>query len=228
MKIDIKKTTIISIIVLLILILRFSAIGDLINLERITESREQIKLWVDDTGFIAIVTYIVVYIISVALSIPGAAILTITGGFLFGPYLAALYINVGATTGAIINFLVARYLVGKSFQEKYKLQLEKFNRELDSNGANYLLSLRLIPVFPFFLINILAGLTNVNLKTFFWTTALGIIPGSFIYAYLGFAGGTIGESDSFITNEILLALALLGLLALLPVVVKKIRSRKNV
>lgn len=228
MKIGLKKTVIISMLVILILILRFSTIGDLIDLQRVTESRTQIKLWVNETGFIAILTYILIYILTVALSIPGAAILTMTGGFLFGPYLAALYINLGATTGAIINFLVARYLIGKSFQQKYRSQLAKFNRELDCNGVNYLLSLRLIPVFPFFLINILAGLTNINFKTFIWTTAIGIIPVSFIYAYLGFAGGTMGESDSLLTNEILLALTLLGVLALLPVVVKKVRSRRNV
>lgn len=228
MKIDVKKTVIISLILLLIVILRFTAISELINLDRITESREQIKLWVEDSRFIALITYIVVYILVVALSIPGASILTITGGFLFGPYWATLYINIGATTGAMIIFLVARYLIGSSFQQKYKTQLEKFNRELESNGANYLLSLRLIPVFPFFLINILAGLTTVKFKTFLWTTALGIIPGSFIYAYLGFAGGTIGESESIITNEILLALVLLGVLALLPVVIRKIRSKRDV
>lgn len=228
MKVNIKKIVIISVIVILILILRFTEVGTVINLEKLTENRDEIKLWVEKSMLLSIGIYIMAYIIIVSLSIPGASILTITGGFLFGPYWAVLFINIGATMGSAIVFLFARYLIGNSFQKRYELQLEKFNRELELNGTHYLLSLRLIPIFPFFLINILAGLTTVKFKTFLWTTALGIIPGSFIYAYLGYAGGTIGESENPISREVFIALILLGLLALIPVILKKLRGKRDV
>jgi uncharacterized membrane protein YdjX (TVP38/TMEM64 family) len=129
--------------------------------------------------------YFLIYLFSVALSIPGAAILTIAGGFLFGVLPTVLVVNLAATVGAAGAFLASRYLVGKYFQEKYSEKLEKFNKEILSHGHNYLLILRLIPIFPFFLINIFSGLTNISLKTFIWTTAVGIVPGTFLYAFAG-------------------------------------------
>ncbi len=103
----------------------------------------------------------------------------------------------------MLAFLFARYLLGQLLQDKYQLQLDRFNREMEASGSRYLLTLRLIPIFPFFLINFLSGLTRVPLKTFAWTTALGIIPGTIIFAYAGqpdrldqFPGGDpLDESD---------------------------------
>lgn len=225
MKNYIKKIIILAIIITLILIYRHSPLYAYLDINRIFENRENILNIVNEYFLFSSIIFISVYTIAVALSVPGATLLTISGGFFFGPVIGTIYVNIGATTGAVIIFFIARYLLGKSLQEKYKSQLIKLNKELDENGTNYLLTLRFIPLFPFFLINILAGLTNVPAKKFLWTTSLGIIPGSFIYAYIGYAGTTINSSEELISKEIIIALVLLGTLSLVPVVVKKIRSR---
>ncbi|NJL59874.1 MAG: TVP38/TMEM64 family protein [Desulfobacteraceae bacterium] len=113
------------------------------------------------------VGFILIYIVSVALSIPGATLLTLIGGFLFGKWWGTLYVNVGATSGAMLAFLLSRYLLGETLQQKYDRQLKTMNHELEKNGVWYILSLRLLPVFPFFLINLVAGLTRISSRDFF-------------------------------------------------------------
>lgn len=217
-----KKLIIVAIIIAAIIVVKISGVTDNLNMDTILENRAQLLKYVESNYFLITIIYIGIYILAVALSIPGASILTITGGFLFGPIFATIYINISATVGAVIIFLITRYLLGASLQEKYKSQLAKFNNELEENGTSYLLTLRLIPIFPFFLINILAGLTNVSIKKFIWTTSIGIIPGSFIYAYLGYSGTTTGEN--ILSKEIVIALVLMGLLSLLPVIIKKLKD----
>ncbi|MGL1890371.1 MAG: TVP38/TMEM64 family protein [Spirochaetaceae bacterium] len=228
MKKNIKKTVLLVSIIALFIIIKFTNVGQLIDLSRITESRDLLLNQVEQYYIPTTVIFILVYILTVALSVPGATLLTITGGFLFGPVFAPIYINVGATIGALIIFLITRYLLGNSVQQKYEPQLKKFNNELDKNGSNYLLTLRFIPLFPFFLINILAGLTNVSAKKFIWTTSVGIIPGSIIYAYLGYAGTTTVVEGPLLSKEVIIAFVLLGLLSLVPVIVKKIKGKKDV
>lgn len=188
------------------------------------KNRDQLLELISTHYLPAVLIYIGLYIVVVAFSIPGATILTLLGGFFFNPWIGVLYINIGATVGAYLVFLAARFFLGEMIQNKYADKLEKFNREMDANGKNYLLTLRLIPIFPFFLINLMAGLTKVPSWTFIWTTALGIIPGSFAYAYLGYAGASIGEAG--MPKELIIALVLLTLLSLFPVVWKKLRAKK--
>ena len=139
-------------------------------------------------------------------------------------FLGALYVNVAATTGATLAFLFARYIAGQSLQAKYGDRLARFNEELESNGWSYLLTLRFIPIFPFFLINLFAGLTNIRLRTFVWTTSVGIFPGSLIYAYAGQQLGTISAVKDIFSTKVLLAFLLLATLAVFPVIYKKIRK----
>lgn len=206
---------------------RFTPLGEWANLSRIAESRERLLALVESRYGLFVISYIALYILVVALSIPGATVLTLSGGFFFGPWLGTLYINAGASTGALLVFLFARWLLGQSIQEKYGDKLAQFNRELETNGTNYLLTLRLIPIFPFFLINLMASVTSVKVRTFLWTTSLGIIPGSFVYSYLGYAGASLEPGATSFPREPLIALVLLGLLSLLPVVIKKYKRRKE-
>ena len=121
-----------------------------------------------------------------------------------------LYVNIGATCGAVLAFLSARYLLGSRLQESYGAQLAKFNGEMERNGVRYLLTLRLIPVFPFFLVNFLSGLTRVHLSTFTWTTAAGIIPGTVVFAYAGHQLETVHSVGDIFTGKVLSAFLLLG------------------
>lgn len=226
MSIKVKIILLILLMAILVGLYRFTPLGEILDFARIQEGKEDLLLRVQENLLASAALFVVIYLIAVAFSIPGATVLSLLGGFLFGPFLGVLLINLGATSGAVAVFLAARYFLGRDVQKKYEDKLALLNREIEKNGKSYFLTLRLIPLFPFFLINLLAGFTTVPLRTFFWTTALGIIPGSFVYAYLGSTGAQAGEAG--FGWQITLALVLLGLLSLMPVVLKKIKARKEV
>jgi uncharacterized membrane protein YdjX (TVP38/TMEM64 family) len=224
-KILIRLIILAGILGIVSLVFRYTPLGEWVNLSRIGEQKDSLLFLVKEhyAGFVF--AFILVYIAVVALSIPGATILSLSGGFFFGPWLGTLYINLGANLGAFLIFLIARQILGNKIQEQYAEQLERFNRDMKANGSNYLLSLRLIPVFPFFLINLLAGVSAVRPRTFLWTTSLGILPGSFVYAWLGHAGASLSPGETRFPTEALIALILLGFSSLIPVL---IRRRKGV
>jgi uncharacterized membrane protein YdjX (TVP38/TMEM64 family) len=167
--------------------------------------------------------FVVVYIVAISLSLPGASILTISGGFLFG-LLGLPLVIISATLGAIINFIAGRYIFGKTIQAKYHDKLSSFNNEIESNGASYLLTLRLLPIFPFFVINLLASVSKIKLSTFAWTTLIGIIPGSAVYWYAGTQLSALDSTKNIITPNIILAFVLLALLSLVPTLIKKFQK----
>lgn len=223
-----KKKIAIGVGLLLIIIaFRVSGLDTYLNTNYILEQRAGLIEAVQNNYVLTAFIFLLVYIVAVAFSVPGAAVLSITGGLLFGLIPGLVFVNIGATLGATLNFIFARYVIGDTIQKKHGDKLEKFNQEIEKNGKNYLLTLRLIPIFPFFLINVLAGLTAVKLKTFIWTTAVGIIPGSIFYVY---AGTTLKEVDAladFLSWRTTLPLVLLGLLAFLPVLYNKFRKSSN-
>jgi len=224
------KKYIVRLIILVVIVagifslVRFTPVGDYLNPQMLQENKEALKGFVERNYLASVLVYIVAYILVVALSIPGAMWLSIGGGFFFGVVFATIYINIGATIGATIVFLAARFFLGEMIQNKYGDKLARFNREVETNGSNYLITLRLIPVFPFWMINLFAGVTKIKPRTFIWTTSLGIIPGSAVYAYAGYAINDIGEGG--IPKNIIFALLLLAALSAVPLVVKKIRARR--
>ena len=220
-----KKLLLFLVLAALIIGLRFSGIGDLLTLDNLQQRRDELAANVREHYALSLALYILAYIAVVAFSIPGATIMTLAGGFVFGTLPAVLAVNAAATAGAVLAFLSARYLLGTSLQERYQDQLAKFNAEMERNGARYLLTLRLIPVFPFFLVNFLSGLTRVPLTSFAWTTSLGIIPGSFVYAFAGRQLETVHRVGDILSSRMLLALALLAAFALVPAIRDRIRKR---
>jgi len=203
-----------------------SPIKSYLNLQRVFQNRDALLARVEQRESLYSIIYIFVYIGAVALSIPGASILSILGGFFFGAVLATLYINIGATIGAFIIFIAARFFIGEMVQKKYGEKLAKFNREMEENGTNYLITLRLIPIFPFFLINLFAGVTKVKPLTFLWTTSVGIIPGSFAYAYSGYAVAKLGAEPG-VPKNLIFAFLLLAVLSIVPVIYKKLKAKKQ-
>jgi uncharacterized membrane protein YdjX (TVP38/TMEM64 family) len=175
----------------------------------------------------AVALFIGAYTLITGLSLPGAAIMTLAGGFLFGSVLGTLYVNLGATTGATLAFLASRYLLRDWVEHKFSQQLDAFQRGFAENAFHYLITLRLIPIFPFFLVNLLSGLTRVSIGTYIAATTIGIIPGSFVYAYAGRELGTLNSIAEIATPRVLLAFTLLGLLALVPVVYRKLSSKRK-
>ena len=167
------------------------------------------------------------YILQTALSLPGAAILSLAAGAIFGSIMGTVYANIAATIGATLAFLVTRYLLRDVVLSRFGQKLEGMNRELESRGFNYLLFLRLVPVFPFFLINLAAGLTRLPLRTFFIATMVGIIPGGFVYVNAGASLATIDSLSGIASPRVLGSFALLGLFALFPVLYTHFKRRNN-
>lgn len=176
---------------------------------------------------IMIAGFMTIYIVQTALSLPGAAILSLAAGAIFGSIMGTVYANIAATIGATLAFLVTRYLLRDVVLSKFGSKLEGMNRELEECGFSYLLFLRLVPLFPFFLINLAAGLTRLPLRTFFFGTMLGIIPGGFVYVNAGASLATINSLSGIASPRVLGSFALLGLFALVPVLYNKVKARKQ-
>lgn len=168
--------------------------------------------------------FMAIYILTTALSLPGAAILSLAAGAIFGSIMGTLYANIAATIGATLAFLVTRYLLRDVVLNKFGDKLEGMNRELESRGFSYLLFLRLVPIFPFFLINLAAGLTRLPLRTFFLATMIGIIPGGFVFVNAGASLATIDSLAGIASPRVLGSFALLGLFALIPVLYNKFKG----
>lgn len=200
--------------------------GDYLTLETFRQHQANILLFVERHRPVAMLLYIGAYL-ATALAMPGALVLTVAGGMLFGTVPAVICANIGATLGSTLAFLVSRHLIGHWFQGRFRTQLASFNDELSRHGPHYLLILRILPVVPFFVVNYGAGLTRIRLTTFLWTTSLGMLPGSLIYAHAGSQLRTITSGGKFLSPGNLLALLLLSLFALLPVLMHHLGRRRG-
>jgi uncharacterized membrane protein YdjX (TVP38/TMEM64 family) len=149
----------------------------------------------------------------------------LAGGFLFGSFVGTLYVNVAATSGATLAFLAARYLLRDWVERKFGERLGPIQEGFAKNAFSYLITLRLVPLFPFFLVNLVSGLTRIRLGTYVLATALGIIPGSFVFANAGRQLGTINSVGEIASPRVLGAFALLGLLSLIPILYKKFADK---
>jgi len=199
----------------------------LLTLETLKDNRQALLDYYTAHKLVTIAAFMALYIVQTVLSLPGAAILSLAAGAIFGSVMGTLYANIAATIGATLAFLVARYLLRDAILNRFGARLEGMNRELETRGFSYLLFLRLVPVFPFFLINLAAGLTRLPLRTFFFGTMLGIIPGGFVYVNAGASLATIDSLSGIASPRVLGSFALLGLFALIPVLYNRFKSRKQ-
>ena len=165
--------------------------------------------------------FILIYIVQTALSLPGAAILTLAGGAIFGAVMGALWVNIGASTGALLAFLLARTLLRDWVINRFGKKMKAFDRGLTQNGLSYLLFLRLVPIFPFFLVNLACGVTGLSIRTYLVGTVIGILPGSFVYANAGASLASIENIGQVAGPRVLTSLALLGIFALVPVIYRR-------
>ena len=199
-----------------------------LSLEAIRTHRDRLLEFTQTYYVLSVVVFILTYIVQTACSLPGATLMTLLGGFLFGSVLGMLYVNAGATIGATLAFLASRYLFHDWVQRKFGDRLAAFQAGFSRNAFSYLLTLRLIPLFPFFLVNLLSGLTNVKTRTYIAATAIGIIPGSFVYTFAGRQLGTINSVAEIASPGVLLALSFLGLLSLSSVLYRKFAGQNSV
>ena len=166
------------------------------------------------------------YIVMTALSLPGGSVLSLALGLLFGRWMGTLLIVISATIGATLIFLLARYLIADWARERLQgnEQAVKLMDSFQADAFNYLLFLRLVPLFPFWLINLVPAFTPISSRTYIITTFIGIIPGSFVFANLGQALGQIENVDELFSIPVIMAFTLLGILALAPVLVKRYKT----
>ena len=204
-----------------------------LSFEELGRHRDALLWWRDDHRALAVLVFMSLYVLAVALSVPGAIWLTIAGGFLFGVVAGTAYAVVAATLGACAVFLAARYLVGDVLRAKAGPGVRKLEAGFREHALSYLLVLRLIPIVPFWLVNLVPALVGVSLRTFFFGTALGIIPGSLVYTCVGNGLGVVidqgGTPDLGIIfePEILTPIMGLALLALSPVFYRRLKQRKS-
>lgn len=194
--------------------------------DTLRDHREELLAYARSNRTLAILLAVTVYATAVALSLPGGAIMSLAIGFLFGRWLGTVLIIVAATLGATAVFLAARYLFSEAVMRRIGARGRRILSGFEENAFNYLLFLRLVPLFPFWLVNLVPAVAPVRLRTYVLATAIGIIPGSFVFANLGESLGHIDSTDALISTEIIIALALLGLFALVPVGVKRWRKRR--
>jgi uncharacterized membrane protein YdjX (TVP38/TMEM64 family) len=166
-----------------------------------------------------------VYAGATALSVPGALVLSLVVGFVFGRWVGTALVVVAATVGATLVFLAARYLFADAARRRLGAVGAKLNAGFTGHAFSYLLFLRLVPLFPFFLVNLAPAFTTIPLRTYVLATAIGIVPGTFVYVNLGQALGRIDSLAGLVSAETLLAFALLGVVALLPVAWQRWKGR---
>jgi uncharacterized membrane protein YdjX (TVP38/TMEM64 family) len=220
-----NKKVVLLILFLLFLVVLYLIGKDLMTFENMKRNRQALRKFVEAHYRLAVIVFLIAEI-STAFVVPGAIVLSLAGGFLFGVVPGAVYSISGLVIGASLAFLASRYLIGRWIQQRYGKQLGGFNEEIGRYGNNYLFMLRIVPILPFFLVNYLAGMTRIAFKPFLFTTFIGMLPGSLIYNFAGHQLGRIEEIEDVFSPGLMAAFILLTLLAFLPVVVNRLKTRK--
>ncbi|MBM3554619.1 MAG: TVP38/TMEM64 family protein [Alphaproteobacteria bacterium] len=199
-----------------------------VGFQTLKDNREWLAGRIADHPILAPLAYMALYVVTVAFSLPGGAVLTVTGGFLFGALAATGMVVAAATLGATLLFLAARTALGDILRNRAGPMLARMEEGFKANALSYLLVLRLVPVFPFFIVNLAPAFLGVPLRTYILGTFLGIIPGTYVFASVGAGLGSIfdsGESfrpENALTQDVIIALCGLAVLALIPVVYRRI------
>jgi uncharacterized membrane protein YdjX (TVP38/TMEM64 family) len=229
-----KKLIPIAILVVGLIIIYFSGLLDYLSYDTLKEHRKTIVAFVQNHFFLSVLIYITVYTLGVAFSIPSGGFMTILGGFLFPQPLSTIFVVIGATTGSTLLFLAAKTAFRDFFAKRIGRVLKKMEKGFLENPASYLLFLRFVPLFPFWLVNLAPAFFGVHIWTYIWTTFIGIIPGSFVYAQAGAGLGAIFDTDqpfsiaSVFNWKMRVALICLAIFSLIPIVVKKLRKKKDI
>ena len=201
------------------------------SLDNFRAHQIEIVKFIQSKYCLSILIFIGLYVFSTALSIPGALILTMMGGFFFGPFLGALFSLIGAIFGASILFIAARSAFGELLKPKIGSSIERMRNELAKNAFFYLLFLRLTPVFPFFVVNIAPAFLNISFSKYFFASFLGMIPGAAVYALMGSGlNKTLVTGEGFdkipnVSFEFLAGLVGLAVLSVVPILIRRWKNK---
>ncbi|WP_374973075.1 FAD-dependent oxidoreductase [Spongiibacter marinus] len=196
-----------------------SGLGDYLSLDGLKQARSQVAAFqtAHPAGFFAL--FFICYVLVTALSLPGAAVMTLAGGAFFGLFQGLLLVSFASTIGATLAFLVARYLLRDSLKRRFPQRLQRIDEGVSKEGGFYLFTLRLVPIFPFFLINLLMGLTAMSARRFYWVSQLGMLPGTAVYVNAGVQLGSLESLSGILSPALLLSFTLLGVF---PLIAKRI------
>ena len=224
------KITLFTVIILLVALFFVFDLGQYFNLEYLKEKQAAMDAYYEREPVTTTVSYFLLYVIITGLSLPGAAILTLAAGAIFGVLWGTIVVSFASTIGATLAFLFSRYLFREAIQGRFADKLTAINRGMDEEGAFYLFTLRLVPIFPFFIINLVMGLTTIRVLTFFLVSQVGMLAGTIVYVNAGTQIARIEQLKDILSLELILSFALLGIFPLLAKktvdYLKKRRTRK--
>ncbi len=200
---------------------------DTLSLDYLASQESQLRQWQTDAPWRTAVAAVTIYVVVAGLSLPGAVVLTLVCGWYFGFWKALLIVSFGSTGGAMVAFLLGRYLFRDWVQTAMHDRLTRINEAFEREGAYYLFTLRLVPVVPFFAINAIMGLTSIRASTFWWVSQLGMLPGTAAYVFAGTSVpnlATLAQNGvgTILNWQLLAAFAVIGVL---PLTVKRIVER---
>jgi len=194
-------------------------LGQYLTLEYLKSEKDSFQLYYQENKFFTLLIYMLVYITVTALSLPGAVIMTLAGGAVFGVLEGVIVISFASTIGATFAFLASRFILRDSVQTKFQDKLRAINEGVEKEGAFYLFTLRLIPAFPFFVINLVMGLTPMKVFQYYWVSQLGMLPGTIVYVNAGSQLGSLDSLSGILSPGLLFSFILLGLF---PLIAKKL------
>jgi uncharacterized membrane protein YdjX (TVP38/TMEM64 family) len=216
-----KRIVVLAVVVGVLVVFKILGLGQYFTLSYVKASQEKFAALYADHRLMVISAYIVIYILVTSLSLPGAAIMTLAGGALFGLLIGTIVVSFASTIGATLACLISRFVMRDWVQLKFSDKLKTVNEGVEREGAFYLFTLRLIPVFPFWLINLVMGLTKMHIRTFYWVSQAGMLAGTIVYVNAGKELAKINSISGILSPGLILSFVLLGLF---PIATKKLLS----
>jgi uncharacterized membrane protein YdjX (TVP38/TMEM64 family) len=214
-----QRLLVVAAIIIFVVLFKVLDLGQYLSLNYLKTSQDKFVQLYASHHFAVIAIYMAVYIVVTALSLPGAAVMTLAGGAMFGFWTGLIVVSFASTIGATLACFVARFLLKDWVQNKFGKKLSAINTGVEKEGAFYLFSLRLVPIFPFFVINLVLGLTTMKLFTFYWVSQLGMLPGTMVFVNAGKELGKIDSLSGILSPGIIISFVILGLF---PITVKKL------
>jgi len=217
----IQKLVIVGVVIILIVLFYAFEVGKYFSLDYIKTSQAKFDSLYQEHSILVVAVYMLVYVVMAALSLPGAAVMTLLAGALFGRLVGTVAVSFASTIGATLACFVARFLLRDWVQGKIGDTLKPINDGVEREGAFYLFTMRLIPAFPFWLINLAMGLTRMPLRTFYWVSQVGMLAGTFVYVNAGTELGKIESLSGILNPTLIISFVILGVF---PLLVKKLMA----
>jgi uncharacterized membrane protein YdjX (TVP38/TMEM64 family) len=214
-----KKIVVLILIVVLLVGVKVFHLDQYLTLSYVKGSLDTFKVLYEDNKLMVIAAYFVIYVLITSLSLPGASPLGLAGGALFGFWTATIVVSFASTIGATMACSVSRFLLRDWLQSKFGDKIKKVNEGIEKEGAFYLFTLRLIPLFPFWLINLAMGLTKISLLKFYWVSQIGMLPGTMVFVNAGKELAKIESVQGIFSLSLIISFALIGIF---PLTVKKL------